>query len=301
MVWNECTTTEYMVSLKQLKYQCADGVGNQLNYYIPAGDNHSELAVLCIPALGIRAEKYNNILHAFASHGVSAGSFDLRGNHRSSIRPSRKVDFGYHEQIEYELPAAIDTLLEATNSKAVILFGHSIGAHISVLGQCHNDPRVKGIVISAAGTVYYRNWSILLSPLFLLMTQVLKLIIFVVGHYPGQYFGFAGKEAKRIMNDFAHTAVSGEFKFSQSDRNFVSELSNVKPLVLAINYANDWYAPIKGTDHLLSFLPNADVERQSFNKYQLNLKTANHFSWMKRPNTIVATVVRWLSKHSLYE
>ena len=285
------------MELKQVDYQCADGAGNVLSYY----QCDSELAVLCLPALGMRAEKYHAILRAFSTQGLSVASVDLRGNGHSSLRPSRSIDFGYHEQIEYELPAAIDALFMATGCKSVVIFGHSIGAHIALLGQCHKDVRVKAIIVCASGTVYFRNWPLFLSPIILLMMRLVKLISFIFGHYPGQYFGFGGKEAKRIMSDFAHTGVTGEFSFGHSDRQFSNELSELKTLVLAINFENDWYAPIKGTEHLLSFLPKAHIERKSFNKYQLNLKTASHFSWMKRPNAITAEVVRWLKKHSIHD
>lgn len=297
MVWHEFRTASFVVAMKNRRYRCADGPANTLNYHY----KNSELGILCVPALGVRAAKYDRLLDAIASQGYSAGSFDLRGIGASEIRASRGVNYGYHEQIEYELPAAIDAFLETTNCKSLILFGHSIGGHISVLGQCHNIQQLKGIVVCASATVYHRNWPFPISLIALFITQMTPVISFLFGYYPGNYLGFGSKEAKRTMSDFAHTGKSGEFKLGMSDRDFLTELKLKEIPVLAINFENDWYATRKGTDHLLSFLPNAKVERKSFNKFQLNLKSASHFTWMKRPNVITATIIRWLQKHSLAE
>jgi predicted alpha/beta hydrolase len=50
---------------------------------------------LLLPALGVPVRMYRGLAEALAAQGVSAAFADPRGHGSSSVRPGRRVNFGY--------------------------------------------------------------------------------------------------------------------------------------------------------------------------------------------------------------
>ena len=63
--------------------------------------------VLCVPAMGVRARSYVRVAQALAASGCVAVTADLRGHGLSPVRPSRSVDFGYHEMISVDMAGLV--------------------------------------------------------------------------------------------------------------------------------------------------------------------------------------------------
>ena len=60
--------------------------------------------VLFLPAMGVEAVYYEVLADTLVEEGVDVALCDLRGHGRSSVRPSRRTNFGYREILELELP-----------------------------------------------------------------------------------------------------------------------------------------------------------------------------------------------------
>jgi len=296
MVWNECCATKLMVDkmerreLRRLEFRAEDGVSNVIN--LATAD--SSTIVLCLPAMGVPARKYEALIQGFAQSGVNAACFDLRGNGDSSVRASRNSDFGYKELIEYDLPAAIDILKQALPSKKIVLLGHSLGGQVSLLYLRRNVQDISGLVLAASCSVYYKGWAIPGNLATLLFSQTSRLIVHMVGYFPGRKIGFGGTEAKTIMIDWANNALTGDYRLKGSIIDYKSQPESTQLPVLAVNFSEDNLAPPKATDYLLSKLNSTAVERRMITANQLGLERADHFNWLSQPQSLIEQINDWL-------
>ncbi len=288
------------MSIEAFRYRCQDGASNQLNLI----DNGSDTAILCIPAMGMRAAKYQNLLFSLSEQvGLSVASFDLRGNGASSARAARSKkpysNFGYHELLELELPAAVDALKQRLQLGKIVLFGHSLGGQVAILGQAIDIKEIQGIVLSASCSVYYRGWPVPGRYGLFALSQLAALIARLMGYFPGRKLGFGNREAKTIMIDWARNCRSGEYRLVGSVRDFRVELKEQQIPILALNYQDDLFAPPSATQYLSNFLPLSPVTQITFSAKQLGLKKADHFSWLQSPDVPVGAVKNWLLEAQL--
>ena len=116
-----------------------------------------------------------------------------------------------------------------------------------------------------------------------------------MGYFPGRRIGFGGNEAKTLMLDWAYNARNGKYRLKNSQFDYERELKNVKQPVLAINFNDDGYAPVKATSYLLSKFSQPNPDKILISAKQLGAKKADHFSWIKQPNAVASNVSNWIN------
>jgi len=218
----------------------------------------------------------------------------LRGNGNSSVRAGRASDFGYKELVEYDLPAAIECLKSKCPDKKIVLLGHSLGGQVSVLYLRQNLHGVSGLVLVASCSVYYKGWPKPTRWFMLAFSQFVKPLVSIVGYFPGRTIGFAATEARTVMTDWANIARNGDYTLKNSQVDYSSEVVEVDIPVLAINLADDSFAPHKATTYLLSKLNSKTVKREIISAEQLGAQRADHFNWLKHPASINERCCVWI-------
>ena len=281
----------------QIEFSSADGVRNTLTI-AEATKSDSNALILCLPAMGVPARKYDELINSLASNGISAASVDLRGIGNNSIRASRKCNFGYRHLVEYDLPAAIECLLKHYPSKKLILLGHSLGGQIATLHLTQNLKNIEGLILTASCSVYYKGWPILSRWGLLFFTQLASLITIIVGYFPGRKLGFGGREARGVMRDWAYNARSGNYILSGSKINYQPSAQQQHKLdqfpVLCISFADDKFAPVAASEQLLSKLNSLKVDRELIHGSDLGLALADHFNWLAKPQAIADICQHWI-------
>ena len=99
-----------------------------------ADKNLQSVIILILPAMGVKASYYAPLAKNLVSKGITAMSVDLRGLGTYSIRPSRKVDFGYLEMIE-DLKTVVHFIKKNYPKQKIYGLGHSLGGQIAALAQ----------------------------------------------------------------------------------------------------------------------------------------------------------------------
>ena len=271
-----------------------DGVTNRLTVVEPA--TNSNTIVLCVPAMGVPANKYDTLCCALTDAGLSAATMDLRGLGASSVRASKDTDFSYAEIVAYDLPCAISALHEHFSQRRIVLLGHSLGGQLSALYLSQNQDLVAGLILTASCSVYYRGWRMPKSLGVLLFSQVAVIASKCCGYFPGHRFKFAGREARGVMRDWAHNALTG--RYASTNINYETDLAQVSLPVLAINFDDDKFAPVRATRNLLGKLSTlCDVQMLRLSGADLNQGSADHFNWMKHPTAVSRAVEKWLPQH----
>lgn len=280
-------------SLETHAFAADDGVGNQLR--IARTQVPTDTLVLLLPAMGTPANKYDALLTSLAENGVHAACFDLRGHGASSVRAGRQSDFSYTKLINQDLVAALNALREEFPTHKVVLSGHSLGGQIAALYLARHPPTdVRGLCLLASCTVDYRGWTGTRKVGTLLFTQAAYLIAKLVGHLPGRQIGFAAREARGVMRDWASNARSGRYALLNDTFDYESGLARVTTPTLAINFSDDDYAPVAATERLLNkFSPQAQREQRLINAEQMGVQQAGHFTFLRHPELIATQIANW--------
>lgn len=161
--------------------------------------------LLVVPAMGLRASFYAPLLTALADAGVAAAVTGLRGHQaRPAPPPGRRNDFGY-EDLVGDLAAAVEAVRTARPGAPVFVVGHSLGGHLAAAYAARHPDRIDGVALVASGSVDWRVWGLA----HLLRTQAVVAASTLIGHFPGDRIGFAGREARGQMCDWAGGPAPG--------------------------------------------------------------------------------------------
>lgn len=272
--------------------------GHRFGATLHAAASPSAPLLIFMPAMGTRARYYGGIGAAMAEAGVSFASFDWRGSDTSSLRASRRTDFGYRHLVEEDIRAAVAALRVKLPQAPVWIGGHSLGGQLSALYASREPALIRGIVIIAAGTVHFSAWAPAGAMRILALTQSAVAISTLVGHFPGRRIGFAAREARGVIRDWAATARSGRYRVHGSAQDYESSMATLEKPVLALGFQADTLAPAKATDALLDKLPRCRRTHLRWSAAESGGVALDHFSWAKRPDLIVPTVSNWVHEQT---
>ncbi len=242
--------------------------------------------VVVVPAMGVPAAFYGPLAEKVASSGLAVVVSELRGIGSSSVRAGRDVDFGYEELATDDLPAVIDAARARFPDVPVLLLGHSLGGHVALLAVAERPDLARAVALVASGTPYFRNWPFPASSGMRALAHAARGVSSGVGHFPGRSLGFAGREAKRLMHEWAGFVLKGRLAVRGADR-----LGEVRLPVMALSIDGDRFAPARAVDHLVGLVPGAALTRVHVEGGELD-----HFRWVRKPDAVVRRLAPWLEE-----
>lgn len=251
--------------------------------------------VLLFPAMGIAASYYDSFAKALAQKDIAAITADLRGLGHSSVRPSAKSDFGFHEILELDYRAVIRKAHELFPHNRIFLLGHSLGGILGSLYMSKYPADLHGLILIAACNIHYTGWSGFAKWKTLVATQAFAKIAGTLGYFPGHRLGFGGKGAARVIKDWSYTARTGNYKVLLNNFDFECNLQKVEKPVLAFSFAKDALAPQKAIEKLLGkFNTKANVTRHHFTTIGDSNKHYSHYNWVRSNEEVVGQIGQWL-------
>ncbi len=272
----------------------ADGAQSKVTVYREGTDPRGPV-LLIMPAMGVHADYYAPMALDCVAAGWNAVTADLRGNGRSTLRVSREIDFGYHHLVEYDWPATVSAVKEMFPESPLYLTGHSLGGQLSALYLSRRPDDVTGLILIAAGSVYYRGWNFPESLGVLALTQFSRLISAVLGYYPGRRFGFGGTEAGTLIRDWAYQCRTGLYKLTGSPHDFEALLKTIRKPVLAFSFDDDGLTPYKAVRHLCGKMPEATVTHLHVKPRDLDLDELGHFKWVRNFKALTGKIESWMN------
>ncbi len=265
--------------------------GHQLELLAEVPDR-PRAVLLFVCALGIEASYYAKFAEAMAARGVALAMCDLRGNGTSSLRPKRGVDFGYQEIVEEDIPAAITVVRDRMPSVPLFVGGHSLGGQLVVLHVAAQQPDIAGVVLVACAIPYYRNWTGRDRRQIRLVTRLYPILGFLLGYVPGKRFGFGGTEARTVMRDWAHNAITALYEPRGSTVDYEAALREIDMAFVTVNIEGDRMGPPNAVDFMFDKVPKARGERVEAKLTER--KPGAHFRWARDPDGVVEAVARWI-------
>ncbi|TCO34954.1 alpha/beta hydrolase family protein [Dokdonella fugitiva] len=263
-----------------------DGARAELAWIEPAQPPRSVL--LWLPALGVSARNYLPFARGLAAHGMAVALHEWRGAGSSDRRAGRGSDWGYRELLLEDIPASRAVVRERHAGARMRIGGHSLGGQLAVLAAALDPGDVAGVVLVASGSPYWRCFA---HPWLLraFYTGVPALAA-ACGYFPGRRLGFGGREARRVMTDWARSGRSGRYSAAGVADDLEARLARVTAPVFALRFADDWFGPEASLEWLLRKLPAAPRETVSMDSGELGNIAADHFSWMKSPAAVIRAV-----------
>lgn len=270
--------------------------GNK-NYRVPLefySTIPSQQVLIVLPAMGIAARFYRPLAKQLCDCGVNVILFEQRGHGNSSIRASRKSDYGFKEYLTEDLPAVITWIKKRIPNSQINLMGHSLGGHMASCYTGMNPHEIDRVILSACSIPHYtayndgKRWQ----------TQLLYLLIpmahWIYGYFPGHVFKFAGREARSLVNDWRHLIHNPTYQASGIECDIDKGVGQFSGPVLSISFDADNLSPPKGIEMLNAKWSSAQLKHHIFNSEDLSFR-ADHFKWARQPEKISQLIRSWIS------
>lgn len=275
-----------------LKLTHKDGATNQTRLF--PSENKKAPLIIISPAMGVRASYYKKMAENFARQGLNACTVDYRGTGTSSLRASRKVDFGY-ETLVQDLEDVSQALKKEFPGNKHFLLGHSLGGQIGALHMSRFKNSFDGLILIAACMVYYKGWEDKGSFRVKAVGRIFPMLANLFGYFPGKQVGFGGREAKTVMKDWGINAKTGTYKPTGSRFDYETALAKFSAHVLAMSLEGDTFAPQKAVANLVNKLgPGPGKEHRHIHPQEAGMSKLTHFNWVKESDFFVKTVKEWV-------
>jgi len=252
--------------------------------------------VICCPAMGIDSDYYIPFAHRLVAHGFIAITTDLRGRGHSSLRPSKAVDFGYHEMLDIEYVGIFQWVEAQFPTHTLYLWGHSLGGQLGSLYAAAYPHRFSGIILATACSVYVNSWKGLERLQLNIVLRIFRTVAKLLGYFPGHRLGFGGMNTKTTILDWSHQGFTSRYEPINSTLNFEAALKKYKANVLALSVKGDYLAPPEAVEHLLQkFHPHSTLTHIHVDAADTPYKKLSHFSWVKQSDYFIQQMKKWIS------
>jgi len=277
--------------MERLEIRAPDGVNIPLTWFPADSARH---ALLLLPALGIRSQLYEPLAADLAQQGCSVCLLEQRGQGRSTLRPSYRVNISMSDYLDQDIPASLDWIQKRSGELPLLLGGHSLGGHLSTLYAGIEPLRIKGIVHIACSFPYFRDFPTIRSWQIRFLSLLVSMARIFPGYFPGAVIGFAGRESSTLMNEWRHWALSGNFDFDPS-RPLAQGVKSYLGPVISIGLADDDFACEAGIKRALSLFNEHQVTRLELGHEQQG-PYLGHFKWARQPDGVVNALIEWMNR-----
>jgi predicted alpha/beta hydrolase len=273
--------------LQSIDVQADDGHTSQLLAVIP---EQPVARLFWLPAMGVAAKHYLLFAQELATCGIAVFVHDWRGNGSSNLRPARETDWGYREVLMHDLPASEAAIARHVDGVPRFVGGHSLGGQLACCHLGMAPGSASRLWLVASGSPFWRafpprsKWWLPMAYRFLPWLAAQR------GFLPGHSVGFGGNEARRLVHDWARSALSGRYAAEGLDFDLETAMQQVAVEVHAVVLTEDWMAPASSTRYLLSKLPRSRHRIESLDRSALGTR-AGHFEWMKQPQAVISSLL----------
>jgi len=256
------------------------------------------LALLWLPALGVPARKYEAWAQSLAARGVTVAVHEWRGNDSSSLRPSRRDDWGYRQLLHSDIPASLAAAKLAAPERRWLVGGHSLGGQLAVLAAALQPQDFIGLLLVATGVPHARTFTGKYHIGINVFARLIPPLTRLFGYFPGDRLDWAGREAATLMRQWAGTVRRGDYHEVGLAGDIEIAMKRLRQPALGIRFSDDWLAPAASLAALFDKLGAGAHSNELFDDERLG-ERADHFRWMKRPDAVAQTVSNWAATQFL--
>ena len=278
--------------IEKLTFTASDG--HRFDGMLCAASSATAPVLVFFSALGTPAKVYRRFGGAMQEQGMHFCAPDWRGIDSSSVRASRKTDFGYRQLVEMDMASVVAGVRQRFPQAPIWLGGHSMGGQLALLYAASHPDQIAGVVLIASGTIHMRCYPLAMRLGIRTLLGLAACSRATLGYFPGQRLGFGGREASGVMQDWGHVARTGRYEPQGSNVDYEKAIASLTRPVLAINFAADTWAPAPAGKGLLEKLQAQTAVQWCWNAADTNGVALDHFSWLKRPELVAPKVIQFM-------
>lgn len=271
-------------SFTSLRVRSADGAESDLQLVHSASP---ATGLYLLPALGVGLRPNRSFAAALASRGVAVAIHEWRGLGGSSLRASRACDWGYRELLQFDIPAGLEAARAALPGLAWSIGGHSLGGQLALIHAALHPGAFERVFLLASGMPDWRAYPRLHGLGIWAALQFMPLSAILLGHYPGERFGFAGREARGLIRDWSHSGRHARYRIRAGGPDPELALREFGGEVRALQMASDWLCPRPALEALAAKTPQALWKIETLHDADFAPRRADHFAWLKAPGPVV--------------
>lgn len=242
--------------------------------------------IVIFPAMGVPAKFYNRMARNLNTQGIAVVVSELRGVGSSSLRAARDTDFGYRELLTQDFPLAEQYAREQYPQAERSFLGHSLGGQLGCAYlSLHPEAASRLFLIASCNTGArgFGNGVLGVFPRVGMRSlgRFMRTYSIVRGYFPGQRFGFAGRESRGVVQDWAYTVRTCNYRMRGPIHDFEPEFARFKGQVIACPVEGDSYAPRSAVELLTAKMTGAQVRWHPVTAAEFG-PGLDHFNWAKR-------------------
>jgi predicted alpha/beta hydrolase len=279
--------------------ESGDGVATAIHWYEPdlvsvrPGPGERGLVVF-LPAMGADIDYYAPLAEAWSKRGFRVACLERRGGKHSSLRPGRRVNFGYRSLLETDLATLLPHIKKRAGAGPTLLGGHSLGGQLALLhASCHPE-LVDGVFLLAGGSNFYGAMPSPIRTRRRAQLWLARSITRVMGYFPGNRLGFGGVQPRDLMFDWTHEALTGKYRPIGVSIDYEQTLTEAKFPVLFVSLQGDALVPKSSAEYLARKLRSAPVSCVELDA--ASGVALHHFRWVKKPDAMLDAVDRWVQE-----
>lgn len=279
---------------------------NEERINLPDGSSHllrtfstpktpSAPVVLLTTAMGVRATYYVEFAEGLAASGVQVVLFDLRGQGESRPEGGRGTTHGFVDIVEMDIPSIYHWTRRRFPGSPVWLAGHSLGGQMALLGAAHSRLELEGVVIIAAGSAWFRARRGLGSVAHLGASVFADLVTRVCRYWPGDVFGFGGRQSAQLMRDCVRQGITGRYTMPAASSDYEEDLMKMSTPVLFYTIDGDAVTPPDASAHLVGKLASGPVTHRQYTPVLKPQSTEPHFCWIRGNPELAEEISGWIT------
>lgn len=274
------------IERRRIAVVAPDGARSTLQLHLPI---HPRAWLYWVPALGVGIGPNETFADALAQRGIAVAIHEWRGLGSSDRRAARDCDWGYRELLDLDLVAGLVATRHALPGLRGWLGGHSLGGQFALI-QAARGGGVDGVLLVASGQPDWRRFRGARRLGVLVFAAMVAPLTLLVGHFPGTRLRFAGREAGRLMREWAHTCRRGDYRTDDFGEALNEALAAYAGPVLAIRMSQDTLAPPGAIERLRELTPRAVWQVHDFGAERFAKRRPDHFGWLREPAAIADTL-----------
>ncbi len=248
--------------------------------------------IIILPAMGVRASFYRTMASSLMNMGIAVYVMEYRGLGDSPLRAGWGTDYGYKQHQE-DVTALIAKAKQDYPDSLIYIAGHSFGGHLAIMTAGLDPTSFDGIVMLASGTPWHEAFEGKAGKHLKRFGWFVPVIMALYGHFPGNKFGFAGRESRSHMRDWLQMSTRNRFKIIGLDNDLEEEIAQYTGRVLCMAFTRDNMAPMKAVKLMLDKIPKASIEIEELSDADIEGE-ATHFGWAKTPDKISQRISEWV-------
>ena len=236
----------------------------------------SNKAVIIASAAGVLQSFYQKLAQFFQFNGISVITFDFAGVGKSLHGNIKNENSSLTNWGNRNLEAVIKYTIKAFPNHKIILLGHSIGGQL--IGLAPSSSLADKIILVAAQSGYWKFWKgVSKIRMWANWYLLIPVLIKGFGYLPSKKISRMESLPKSVAEEWAKWCRNSDYLFASFSGNNLY-FDKIKCKLTSISIDDDFFAPKKSVDWLITKFTNASIKRMHFLPENFSALKIGHFS-----------------------